>query len=85
LRQNFQDFEIIVVDNKSTDNTVEVLQPYVKENKIRLFCRIKIMKEPGQEIKVLMKQKVNLLHCWIPMILSILIALADAHNYLFKS
>jgi glycosyltransferase involved in cell wall biosynthesis len=41
LHQTFQNFEIIVVDNKSTDNTVEVLQPYLKENKIRLFVQEK--------------------------------------------
>lgn len=34
--QSFTDYEIIVVDNKSNDNTVEVLQPYVASNQIRL-------------------------------------------------
>ncbi len=41
FNQTFQDFEIIVVDNKSTDNTVEVLEKYVKDNRIRLFVQDK--------------------------------------------
>lgn len=40
LDQSFQDFEVIIVDNKSTDNTVEVLEPYLKEN-VRLFVQEK--------------------------------------------
>lgn len=36
LQQSFQDFEILIVDNRSTDNTVEVLQPYLQDKRIRL-------------------------------------------------
>ena len=39
LDQEFQDFEIIIVDNKSTDNTVEILQPYLEDKRIRLFVQ----------------------------------------------
>ena len=35
--QSFNDFEVIVVDNCSTDNTIEVLQPLVDEGKIRFI------------------------------------------------
>ncbi len=39
--QEFGDFEILVVDNKSTDNTVEVLVPYVADGRIRLLVNEK--------------------------------------------
>lgn len=39
LRQNYQNIEIIVVDNCSTDGTYEVLQKYYKDSpKIKIFC-----------------------------------------------
>lgn len=41
LNQIFTNYEIIVIDNKSTDNTVEVLEPYVAAGKIRLFVQEK--------------------------------------------
>lgn len=33
LRQSFGDFEIIVVDNKSTDNTVQTVKEFMKQDK----------------------------------------------------
>ncbi|MEI9806539.1 MAG: glycosyltransferase family A protein [Bacteroidota bacterium] len=39
LGQTFQDFEIVIVDNKSTDNTVEVLQSYLKDERIKLYVQ----------------------------------------------
>lgn len=38
LSQTYQDFEIIVVDNSSTDNTVEVVNSYIKkDSRIKLY------------------------------------------------
>ena len=39
LQQSFQDFEIVIVDNKSTDNTVDILQPYLQDPRIRLHVQ----------------------------------------------
>lgn len=36
LKQSFQDFEIVIVDNKSTDNTFAVINEY-KDPRIRIF------------------------------------------------
>lgn len=36
LRQSFTDFELIVVDDKSTDNSVDVIQPYLTDARVRL-------------------------------------------------
>ncbi len=37
FKQSFQDYEIIVVDDYSTDNTREILQPLVSQNKIKFI------------------------------------------------
>lgn len=37
FEQSYKFYEIIVVDNCSTDNTIEVLQPYVQSGRIRLI------------------------------------------------
>jgi glycosyltransferase involved in cell wall biosynthesis len=39
LNQTYDNFEIIVVDNKSTDDTVKRLQPYVDKQQIRLYVQ----------------------------------------------
>lgn len=37
LKQTFTDYEIIIVDNYSTDNTKEVLAPYIDSGKIKFI------------------------------------------------
>jgi glycosyltransferase involved in cell wall biosynthesis len=37
LGQTFKDYEIIVIDDKSTDSTYEVVKPYIENRSIRYF------------------------------------------------
>lgn len=46
LAQTYEDFEIIVVDDGSTDNTCEALEPYIREKKIRYIYQ-ENLGEPG--------------------------------------
>lgn len=38
LNQTFQDFEIVVVDDASTDNVAETLKPFIDDGLIRYIC-----------------------------------------------
>lgn len=35
LSQTFKDFEILIMDDKSTDNTAEIIQPYLNDSRIK--------------------------------------------------
>lgn len=37
IKQSYPHFEFLIVDDGSTDNTVELLQPYLKDERVRLF------------------------------------------------
>lgn len=36
LAQTFQDFEVIVIDDCSTDNSLDIVKPYLRDSRIRL-------------------------------------------------
>lgn len=38
LAQDFSDFEVIVIDDKSTDNSLTVIEPYLKDPRVRLIA-----------------------------------------------
>ncbi|MBY6032512.1 glycosyltransferase [Marinobacter daepoensis] len=37
MAQSYPHFEFLIVDDGSTDNTVELLQPFLEDNRVRLF------------------------------------------------
>ena len=40
LNQTWQDWELIISDDASTDNTVEIIKPYLTDNRIRLITHV---------------------------------------------
>ncbi|WP_255603947.1 glycosyltransferase family 2 protein [Oscillochloris sp. ZM17-4] len=40
LKQTFQDFELILINDKSTDNSLEVIEPYLRDSRVRLVDHV---------------------------------------------
>lgn len=40
LKQSFTNFELIVINDKSTDNSVEVIRPYLADSRVRLIDHV---------------------------------------------
>ncbi|MFV8465645.1 glycosyltransferase family 2 protein [Flavobacterium sp. LB1P62] len=38
LIQDYSDFEFVIVDNASTDETISIINEYVQDDRIKLFC-----------------------------------------------
>jgi Glycosyl transferase family 2 len=38
MRQSFKDFEVIVIDDRSTDDSLEVIRPYLSDPRVRLIA-----------------------------------------------
>jgi glycosyltransferase involved in cell wall biosynthesis len=38
LSQRFSDFEVIVIDDRSTDHSLDVIQPYLHDRRVRLIA-----------------------------------------------
>lgn len=41
LAQTYANWEVIIVDDASTDNSIQVLQPWTKDDRFKLFCNDK--------------------------------------------
>ncbi len=41
LDQTFTDFELLIVDNRSTDNTAEVVKKYLGDNRVSFYANEK--------------------------------------------
>ncbi len=38
LHQTYTDWELIIVDDSSTDESLEIIKPYLEDSRIKLFC-----------------------------------------------
>lgn len=53
LNQTYQDFELIVVDDNSTDNTIQVVEKYLKDERVKFFRNEKNLGTAGNWNKCL--------------------------------
>ena len=61
LNQTVKDFEFVIVDDGSTDNSIELIQSYQsKDKRIRLIRNQKIVELPVPEIEEWTLLKVNI-------------------------
>ena len=61
LAQTFQDFELLILDNASTDNSREVIGSYTRHQKVRAIFKRKTMAAPSNSGNSdWAKQKVNI-------------------------
>ena len=42
LNQTFTDFELLIVDNCSTDNSAEIISKYLSDNRVKYYVNEKI-------------------------------------------
>jgi len=47
ISQTFTKWELIIVDDCSTDNSVEVIKPFLKDKRIKLICHKKNLEYGG--------------------------------------
>ena len=73
LNQTYSDFEFIILDDASTDNSLKIIKNYAKKDKrIKVLDNKKIKNKQNVVIFCLKTAKQNLLLGWMPMILACL-------------
>lgn len=62
LRQSYSNFELLITDDVSTDNTFEILKSYAqKDNRIKFFALTATWVQAMQETNLYRKLKVGIL------------------------